>query len=75
MSVFSPDCLPSSHSFSGHDWQMNPDTPHRCRFIQQVGTVEPQDQRKELFGDAADAKPAKALTETAQASQRELKQE
>ena len=48
---------------------------HWCRFIQQVGTVEPQDQRKELFGDGADAEPAPALTEPAQGSQRELKQE
>ncbi len=60
---------------NNHIWHLDSHMQHWCRFIQQVGTVEPQDQRKELFGDGADAEPAPALTEPAQGSQRELKQE
>ena len=76
MSMISSDCLSSSAIYlGGHDQRTNADTLHLCRFIQQVGTVETQDQRKELFGDAADTEPTPALTEPAQASQIGRKQE
>ena len=39
--------------------------PLLCRFISQVGTVEPKEQRKTLFGEESDALPAQTLSSTA----------
>ena len=53
--------------------------PLRCsvqrRFIQQVGTVEPEDQRKELFGEEAGSDPAAAVTKPAQTTSDLLKED
>jgi len=53
--------------------------PLRCsvrrRFIQQVGTVEPEDQRKELFGEEAASDPAAAVTKLTQTTSDLLKED
>ena len=58
----------TAHGYQSH-------CPLLCRFISQVGTVEPKEQRKTLFGEESDAQPAQTLSSTVPYARRLVKED